>query len=288
MAGTRLQIVGAFALFALLAAPVAWHLTRVERVHLPLSRIQKLSWQTSRFGGPEQFQVEVYSFGPSSRRSSLGSSSSNVAYFTRHLQLSAQDRETLHASVRSGPQATDDALEALVPTLDKRFRVFLMCDEDVATGLTPFLTVGKYCHAWSFQCQVETGDTMHVAIEKLMQSHVYPQLGDKKSGERDRAAKTARRALQYRLRFSLLKENPMTLWNEELRTLVDSYMGRFVQKAEAVADFTVETEVVHYARLAKEIKPSAEETAAFYIDADDLKHVRAGLCDDKQETGQEG
>uniref|UniRef100_A0AAV1TMT6 GPI transamidase component PIG-S n=1 Tax=Peronospora matthiolae TaxID=2874970 RepID=A0AAV1TMT6_9STRA len=291
MAGTRLQIVGAFALFALLAAPVAWHLTRVQRVDLPLSRIQQLSWQTSRFGGPDRFQVHVYSLSSSPTISSLASSSSKIEYITRNLQLDAQNIETLQAAARSGLQATDDALETLVPTLDKRFRVFLLCDDDMAMGSLPFLTVGKYRHAWTLQCQVETGDALHRAIEKLVQSHVYAQLDDKKSGREDGTTMTARRALQYRLRFSLLKENPTTLWNEELRTLVDLYMGRFVQKVGAVASFAVETEVIHYARLAKEIKPSSDEKEGFYIDADDLKHFKsandyldASVLDDREQV----
>ncbi|KAE9037087.1 hypothetical protein PR002_g6743 [Phytophthora rubi] len=267
MAGTRLQIVGAFVLFALLAAPVAWHLTQVERVDLPVSRIQQLSWAASRFGGPGTFQVDINSLRPGS--SALPSSAPNVEYKTHTLELNAEQRQTLDQAVQSGLQATDDALQTLVDSQHKRFSVFLLCDEKAAAS-APVLTVGKQRHAWSSQCQVTTGDAVHSAIDALVDRHVYPQ----KSEKRDIDTRTARRALHYRLQFSLLKENPTTPWNENLQTLVDRYLGKFVQKVGAVANFTVETQVVHYARLAKEVTPSADGTK-FYLNAEDLKQFKS-------------
>lgn len=276
MAGTRLQIVGAFVLFALLAAPVAWHLTQLERVDLPVSRIQQLSWQTSRFGGSDRFQVDIYSLSSSSVSSSLlPSSASNVVYSTHNLDLNAEQKETLQDAVKAGLQATDDALETLITTQHKRVSVFLLCNEQAADS-APVLTVGKYRHAWSSQCQVTQGDAVHSAIEKLMQRYVYPQV-DESSVKQDMETKIARRALHYRLQFSLLKENPETPWKENLQTLVDQYLGRFVQKVGAVANFTVETQVVQYARLAKEVTSSADGTE-FYLNADDLKHVSDVWC----------
>lgn len=154
MAGTRLQIVGAFVLFALLAAPVAWHLTQVERVDLPVSRIQQLSWDASRFGGTDPFQVDIYSVRSGS--SAPPSSAPNVVYKTHNLELTIEQKKTLEKSAQLGPQATDDALQTLVNTQHKRFSVFLLCDEKAA-GSAPVLTVGKHRHAWSSQCQVTKG-----------------------------------------------------------------------------------------------------------------------------------
>ncbi|OWY91329.1 hypothetical protein PHMEG_00040132 [Phytophthora megakarya] len=96
--------------------------------------------------------------------------------------------------------------------------------------------------------------------------------------------KMARRALHYRLQFSLLKENPVTPWNEDLQTLVDLYLGRFVQKVGVLANFTVETQVVQYARLAKDVTPSADGTE-FYINADDLKHRNISVARDQCDDG---
>ncbi|GMF15423.1 unnamed protein product [Phytophthora lilii] len=271
MAGTRLQIVGAFVLFALLAAPVAWHLTQVERVELPVSRIQQLSWAASRFGGQSRFQVDVYSFGALAP-SSLPSSAPNVVYATHKLPLTEEQNQQLKRAVDAGLQATDDALETLQPS-NTRFSVFLLCDE---TAAAPVLTVGKYRHAWSQQCQVTKGDAVHLAMERLMQRHVYPSPEEKTAKTQSAEMKNARRALHYRLQFSLLMENPATPWSENMRTIVDRYLGRFVQKVGAVANFTVETQVVQYARLAKEVTPSADGTE-FYVNAEDLKQVHA-LC----------
>ncbi|KAG1689697.1 hypothetical protein DVH05_002054 [Phytophthora capsici] len=268
MAGTRLQIVGAFVLFALLAAPVAWHLTQVERVDLPVARIQQLSWSASRFGGSERFHVDIYSFG-SKTSSALSSSASNIAYSTNNLQLTVEQKKALQNAVELGLQETDNALEKLVSTPHTRFSVFLLCDDAAAS--TPVLTVGKYRHAWSTLCKVTKGDVLHSAIEKLMQDHVYPSTV---KNHQNAETTMARRALQYRLQFLLLKENPLTPWREDLRVLVDQYLGRFVQKVGVLANFTVETQVVQYARLAKEVEQSADGKE-FYINADDLKHFKS-------------
>ncbi|KAL4110970.1 hypothetical protein PRIC1_002654 [Phytophthora ramorum] len=272
MAGTRLQIVGAFVVFALLAAPVAWHLTQVERVDLPVQRIQRLSWEKSRFGGPDEFLVDIYSFGSGSS-STPPSSAPNVAYSTQQLQLNEEQKNELQVAVETGLQATDDALETLLTVHQKRFSVFLLCDEKAATSAA-VLTVGKHRHAWTSQCQVTKGDTVHSAIERLVQRHVYPQEQEKSVNKQQVEAKTARRSLNYRLQFSLLKENPVTPWTEDLPALVDQYVGRFVLKVGAVANFTVETQVVQYARLAKEITPSADGTE-FYLSAEDLKQFKS-------------
>ncbi|CAI5740269.1 unnamed protein product [Peronospora destructor] len=275
MAGTRLQIVGAFVLFTLLITPVAWHLTQVKRMDLPVSRIHQLSWQASRFGSPDPFQVDIYSRSspnPAISLFSLPSSTSSVVYVTHNLKLNAQQKEMLQKSVELGLQATDDALKTLTkPTMGKHFSVFLLCDEETADSF-PLLMVGKYRHAWSWECQMAKGDAVHSAIEKLMQSHVYPLVDT--SVKQDVKTKSARRALNYRLRFYLLKENPVTPWKENLQTVVDQYLGRLVQRMEAVANFKVETQVVQYARLAKEITPSADGSE-FYINAEDLKHFKS-------------
>ncbi|CAI5725800.1 unnamed protein product [Peronospora destructor] len=275
MAGTRLQIVGAFVLFTLIITPVAWHLTQVKRMDLPVSRIHQLSWQASRFGSPDPFQVDIYSLSspsPAISLFSLPSSASSVVYVTHNLKINAQQKEMLQKSVELGLQATDDALKTLnKPTMDKHFSVFLLCDEETA-GSFPLLTVGQYRHAWSWQCQLAKGDAVHSAIEKLMQSHVYPLVDT--SVKQDVKTKSARRALNYRLRFYLLKENPVTPWKEDLQTVVDQYLGRFVQRVGAVANFKVETQVVQYAKLAKEVTPSADGSE-FYINAEDLKHFKS-------------
>ncbi|KAI9907107.1 hypothetical protein PsorP6_003939 [Peronosclerospora sorghi] len=51
-------------------------------------------------------------------------------------------------------------------------------------------------------------------------------------------------------------------------------MGRFIEKVGAIATFTLETQVVQYARLAKEVTPSADGKS-YYINTDDLKHLQS-------------
>ncbi|RLN94076.1 hypothetical protein BBJ28_00019114 [Nothophytophthora sp. Chile5] len=278
MAGTRLQIVGSFVLFALLASPVAWILTQVERVPLPVERIQQLSWNASRFAGPDKFEVTIYSQDPSNKAGwSLPSSAAHVVYKRETLDLDASQSAALNRALSESLQATDDALETLVPTeqeRQRRFNVFLLCNQDATDS--PLLVVGKHRHAWSSQCAVSQGDAVHAAIERLAQRHLFPSSSSPSDQQQTAPTETraARMALRYRLQFSLLKENPTTPWNVNLATLVERYMGALIQKLGAVADFTVETQVTQYARLAKEVTPSVDGTE-FYLNAADLKQFKS-------------
>ncbi|TDH73944.1 hypothetical protein CCR75_006837 [Bremia lactucae] len=272
MAGTRLQIVGAFVLFVLLAAPVAWHLTLVKRVDLPYLRIQQLSWDASRFGVPDKFEVDVYSLGSEASLSALSSSASTIVYVPRSIQLNAEQEHLLQEAYKSGLQATDDVLKTLVTRDSKRFSLVLVCNENAAISAS-VLAVGKYRHAWSPQCQVSEGDGVHLAMERLLQRYVYPAK-DTQNYNSSTGVKLARRALHYRLQFSLLKENPVTEWKEDLQTLVTQYLGQFIRKVGVLAKFTIETQVIQYAKVANEVTPNANETE-FYIYADDLKHFKS-------------
>ncbi|KAG7396967.1 hypothetical protein PHYBOEH_001480 [Phytophthora boehmeriae] len=268
MAGTRLQIVGAFVLFAALAAPLAWHLTQVERVPLPVERIQMLSWSSSRFSGPVTFEVTLLSLQSDTINKSPTSNIPNVGYSTQYVQSASQLQLALKKS--DGLHDTDDVLKSFLPDQKHQsFSIFLLCDDDAIN--TPILTVGKYRHAWSSACHVTEGDAVHSAIEKVIQNHVYPQL---LSVSKTEDTKIARRALHYRLQFSVLKENPSTEWEVEVETLVQQYMGKMLHKIGAVANFTVETQVVQYARLAKEVTSNADGTE-FYLNAEELKQFKS-------------
>ncbi|KAL7679374.1 putative phosphatidylinositol-glycan biosynthesis class S protein [Plasmopara halstedii] len=272
MAGTRLQIVGTFVLFVLLAAPVAWLLTQVERVELPVSRIQQLSWAASRFKTPpDTFYVDIYSFGSVSSPPP-SSSITSIVYVPHSMHLSTEQKQMLQFGLNNGPQATDDALKTLVTQDSKHFSIFLIGDENAASA-SPILTVGKYRHAWSLDSQLLEGGAVHIALEKLIRTHVYPQ-DDMERDNQNTKSQLARRALRYRLQFSLLKENPLTPWNENLQMLVDMYLSHFVRKVGALANFTVETQVIQYARLAKEVTSNSDGTE-FHINANDLKHFKS-------------
>ncbi|KAI9916921.1 hypothetical protein PsorP6_017131 [Peronosclerospora sorghi] len=129
------------------------------------------------------------------------------------------------------------------------------------------------CSYTKEKCQVGKGDELSSAIENLMAKHVYPN-ESKKRGKQPRDTRIARIARRCRLQFLLLMENPVTVWKDKLQTVVDLYIGRFIEKVGAIATFTLETQVEQYARLAKEVTPSADGKS-YYINADDLKHVSA-------------
>lgn len=280
MAGTRLHVVVAFVLFALAAAPLAWKFTQIERVDLPVERIQRLSWSQSRFAQPETFAIAILRLeeddgadtsttagqlqGAALRSSAAG----RVAYAAEEkVRITAAQRVELRNA--KSPQQVDDLLARILSSrpASTEFSVVLLCDTTSALAKDA-LVVGKYRHAWSSQCALSQNTKLFHAVEKLVQQHVFPV-----ETAETFTTKRARTALKYRLQFVLLKENPQLPWQWEFATaLFPKFLQRFVEKVSVVANFSVESEVFHYARLAKEIH-AGDDGQSFYIKADDLKQV---------------
>lgn len=292
MVATRLHIVASFVLFALAAAPFAWRFTQIERVELPEDRIRALSWQQSRFAQPEKFSVAIYSLvddvadnsnGNSQERTLpsavLTSTAERIEYASVE-SIRVSETQRLELQQAQSLQQVDDALARILQPHAKsssQFSVVLLCGGDASASTIPTaatgavangkdaLVVGKYRHAWSSQCSLATNTKLFHAVEKLTQQHVFPL--------DTMAAKKARTALKYRLQFSLLKDDPQLQWQWSFTThLFPRYLHRFVKKLGVLADFTVETEVVQYARLAKEIQTS-DDGKRFFVKASDLKQV---------------
>lgn len=233
MAGTRLQIVGAFVAFVLLLSPLAWQLTSVERVALPVDRIRQLSWADSQFAAPPKRHVELYVVngdlsGAQGLLSSLQSAQTRIAYSLQSVLLTDQDWGWLETA-----QDVDTALKTVVSQDAKRFKVFLLCGQDVAkqaaraTGLAsnPVLVVGQFRHAWSTQCSQAQQPALAKAIEALAKLHVFATA--EASGS---TFKRARAAVNYRVQLSLLKESPALTWQWDMSTLVPTYLSPFLDK----------------------------------------------------------
>uniref|UniRef100_K3XB52 GPI transamidase component PIG-S n=1 Tax=Globisporangium ultimum (strain ATCC 200006 / CBS 805.95 / DAOM BR144) TaxID=431595 RepID=K3XB52_GLOUD len=284
MVATRLQIVASFVLFTLAAAPFAWRFTQIERVELPEERIRALNWSQSRFAQPETFAVAIYALvddteasGASEERERelsstvLASSADRIQYASvASVRVSKAQRQGLQTA--QNVQQVDDTLARILPPYVQsgaQFSIVLLCHDTKATDKDKdTLVVGKYRHAWSSQCSLSPNTKLFHAVERLTQQHVFPTASVV-------ATKKARTALKYRLQFSLLKEGPELQWQWEFSTrLFPRYLQVFVKKVGVLATFTVETEVVHYARLAKEIQ-SSDDGKAFYVRANDLKQFKS-------------
>ncbi|KAF1333268.1 Gpi transamidase, partial [Globisporangium splendens] len=284
MVATRLQIVASFVLFALAAAPFAWQFTQIERVELPESRIRALNWSQSRFAQPETFSVAIYALVDDAEASGASEarekalSSTVIASSTERIQYASAESIRVSKAQRQGLQAAqsahqvDDALARILqPHVQSgtQFSIVLLCGDTRTIGKEKdALVVGKYRHAWSWQCSLSPNTKLFHAVERLAQQHVFPTTSVV-------TTKKARTALKYRLRFSLLKEGPELQWQWDFSMrLFPRYLQAFVKKVGVLATFTVETEVVHYARLAKEIQTS-DDGKSFYVKANDLKQFKS-------------
>lgn len=283
MAGTRLHVVVSFVLFALAVAPFAWRFTQIERVELPVARIRRLSFQDSRFAQREVFVIAVLALDPDATLATqalavgAGDNDARVTFTpVEPLETTlAQRHALLHAA---SLQELDDLLASLAPA--DRFSVLLLCSAAPSVAIAAAgtdgnaLVVGRHRHAWSTQCTLSPGSPLARAVETLALDHVFPLTASRESAAGKRAARTA---VRYRLQFSLLKESAALAWRWRFaHELFPRFLRRFVAKVSVLANFTVESEVVHYARLAKEIHASADG-ASFHVKADDLKQVSGSV-----------
>lgn len=283
MAGTRLHVVVAFVLFALAAAPLAWKFTQIERVELPVERIQRLSWSQSRFAQSETFAVAIVRLEDDDadtasgqlQTAALASSAAERIKYSAVETIRVTTTQRVELRNAKSPQQVDDLLAQVLSArpASTQFSVVLLCDAS-STLAKDALLVGKYRHAWSSQCALSQNTKLFHAVEKLVQQHVLPvETADTFTTKR------ARTALKYRLQFALLKENPQLPWQWEFATaLFPRYLQKFVEKVSVLANFIVESEVFHYARLAKEIHAS-DDGQSFYVKADDLKQVLHCVCE---------
>ncbi|TMW68872.1 hypothetical protein Poli38472_001028 [Pythium oligandrum] len=269
MAGTKLQIVSGFVLFALLVAPFAYQLTQVERVELPASRIHALSWENSRFATPSRHVVQLWLVDSAADAASdVRSASSRIQYQVNKLSLSAADREALRGAASA--DQVDETLLRVLPTTND-FSVVFLCDPTALKDAQDdaLAVVGKHRHAFSRACS-PSDKAVFAAIEHLVQTHVFPK--ERPPTERD--TRRARVAVRYRLQFTLLKEHADQAWTWDFEALQQRYLAPVLEKLHSIADFSVEHQVVHFARLAKDIHRNAEGNYS-YINADDLKGFKS-------------
>ncbi|KAJ0395948.1 hypothetical protein P43SY_003308 [Pythium insidiosum] len=286
MAGSKLQIVTCFVVFAALVAPFAWQLTRltrVERVDLPVDRIHALSWEDSRVGRIDRHSVQLV-FVSDGEQASHADESSALATALSSMRVSVADQRqqkplapsrALRDALRSRKdEQVDDALhqqQRSVARGDETFTVFFIC-EDVSEPVASTVVVGQYRHAWAYGC---VGGDRHAAVpvlRRLLSEHVFRV--PPTTHEQTRDTRRARVADKYRLQFTLLQERADTPWTWDFDAWQRRYVAPLLQKVGSLAEFTVEHQVVHFARLAQEIH--WDDAGKFhFVQADDLRHFKS-------------
>ncbi|GLE01861.1 hypothetical protein PINS_up010699 [Pythium insidiosum] len=285
MAGSKLQIVTCFVVFAALVAPFAWRLTQVERVELPVDRIHALSWRDSRVGrldDSHRIELVLLSDARDGERDRVASSlatalsSDRVTVTTRPTQSLAPS-SAVRDALRSGDLARiDDALrQQHAATRDAAFSIFVVCEDvSMAPAGPSLVTVGQYRHAWTYGC---AGGDRHAALptlRRLVAEHLFPVRPPATTDESTRDTRRARVADKYRLQFTLLKERADSSWRWDFDAWQRRYVAPLLQKVGSLAEFSVEHQVVHYARLAQEIHWD-DASKTHFVTADDLRHFKS-------------
>lgn len=228
MAGTRVAVVASFVLFVLLAAPLAWQLTRVERASLPAERIHRLASVLSPSNNASQedattpLSIAVYARGSAVVELPQ---TAGVAYERRRLMANP----AAFPADEAQRQQVDDRLRDVVgrSTSPAAMSIVLLCPDEKTDGDEAPLVVGKHRHAWANECDLKRGSALFRAVERLVRDHLtYSE----RLANRGDDGGMARLALQYRLQFTLLKEDPSTPWTWNFSELSARYLQPLMRK----------------------------------------------------------
>lgn len=247
MAGTRLWIMIAIALPLVLLAPFTYNLTKVYRSPLPIEDIQTLNAASVSFDIPIHFWYRT-----SERMKQIQHWMKAMPEFENHPD--AQLNYILHHKLMDIASSSDDAhdmdemLHALkvntsedASDVEAEYTFFFDCDDSTKMTENTKWIMGKYRHAWTRHCD-DRSTLVH--LQRLFLDHLFP------SPDHIRAETTF--APKYRLTFSLLNENPhehVAYWT--FPHIAERYLNGFLGKLSILADFTVDSQILHYANLSR-------------------------------------
>nr|CCA17797.1 conserved hypothetical protein [Albugo laibachii Nc14] len=268
MAGTRLEIVASFIAFALVLAPFAWNIIQVDRVEITHDRIESLyrRWiDSNSTQNMTQSIVIVYSNeahlqSDTNARTSMTAHNNNKIQWlfqkgTKEFDKEPIPREAIHQHheeiARSAPINS--------------FHVFFLCAEK-STDLSLYVGTGRY--AWTDSCSMQENGALLQAVNRLVLEHVqFDAVVDVKSTHR------ARRSDRYRIDFTLLKQDGTDTWQWVLEELITQHLDPVLSKMTALADFTIEQHVFHFANIMRDVTPRFDGRY-HVIDSDDLKKFK--------------
>ncbi|OQR80991.1 hypothetical protein THRCLA_11899 [Thraustotheca clavata] len=262
MAGTRLMLLLSMLVpLLLLIAPFAYRLTLVPRAPLPLNAIAALD--------------------VAALDTALSSKLSNSQYLTLWSSspttfdvLSSVQKHSALFSIGAN-ENLDAALLNLVQKegLQDTFVVFLLC---TTNEIAP-VTLGIHRHGWTEAC----------SLTKQVQEEIYQIISSMKN------VPSIRTTLKYRWSFTFMNELPGMennyVWENQMKLQALEYIEPLVDLLTPLAKFTVESEMVHYAALAKTYHYD-DESKEYYVTADDLQQFKSAndyatvsLLDDREQ-----
>ncbi|KAG9412030.1 hypothetical protein AC1031_017664 [Aphanomyces cochlioides] len=259
MAGTRLAILASVLVPILLIAPYAYKLLLVPRSPLPFEAIHVLDLAAST----EHLRASLRATETLAILQGKHHASIEFAILPKikKIQVSSKD-----ISVQDGSNDDAEIDRALYKQLqDLKLAdqaVFVLLCRDNADGDASAIKLGAYRHAWTFACRVSTEQ------QQILLDTLFPSFD----------ASDIKPALKYRWSFSILNEVPHNAslaeaWSNVLDSAM-SWIEPFAHTlSTTLADVTLESQLVHYAKLAKTYRQDAQGNQ--YVTPDDLQQFKS-------------
>ncbi|KDO28859.1 hypothetical protein SPRG_05730 [Saprolegnia parasitica CBS 223.65] len=245
MAGTRLILLVSMLLPLLVViAPIAYHLTRVPRAALPLEAIAALDVAS--------LEAALQAKLRDAERVTLWTSRAFATVPNAQLRVDALPAvvsDDLDRQLLSAVQAAN---------LGGEIVVFVLCR---GTDSSAPITMGSYRHGWTDACELSLSAQSEL-LHRVFRSYREPSI---------------RVALKYRWSFSLLNEVPSwesASWAAHVSDVAMAYVEPLVAKLSALASFTLESQALHYARLAPDYGYD-KATQTHFVTASDLQQFKS-------------
>ncbi|EQC32027.1 hypothetical protein SDRG_10226 [Saprolegnia diclina VS20] len=245
MAGTRLALLVSMLIpLVVFIAPIAYHLTRVPRAALPLEAIAALDVAS--------LEAALQTKLRNAERITLWAGRAFATAPNAQLRvdaLPALDSHDVDRQLLSAVQAANLAGEMVV---------FVLCrSKDNSAPIT----MGSYRHGWTDACELSLSAQSEL-LQRVFRGHRDPSI---------------RVALKYRWSLSLLSEVPSwesASWAAHVSEVAMAYVEPLAAKLSALASFTLESQALHYARLAPDYGYD-EATQTHFVTASDLQQFKS-------------
>lgn len=233
MAGTRLAIVISFVVPILLLTPVALYFTGVDRSELPFHSIDALDTVDDFHAS---IQVVLLSTSSEEDRNSDSVSEKvkqlispdsfsinttvNVIHMTE--ELDRIDQLVRHSDATTIDTQLNHFGQQNIDGFTQSYVFFIICDLKQVKA-NQLWTIGEFRHGWIEHCNMEELETPLKQLKEIVQTNILPSPQDLKA--------EAKIALNYRLSFSLLNENPAEYaarW--DFPDIAHHFLHSFVQK----------------------------------------------------------
>ncbi|KAL0491820.1 GPI-anchor transamidase subunit S [Acrasis kona] len=252
----RFWVAISMAIFIICNAPIWWNTTGAYQTNLPHEKIENAADQYLETG----MDISTCSLSLKIRVLLVGFSEETTIYGQNILTISPEKQSAVSNVINNNVaiQQVDDELNSLVGS-NARGLYHLI----VNNGPVSRLHIGKYRHLWVNLPQDRVQEAVGVvqfAYQTLSLNSIMQQ-------------PQVKTALDYRLTFSLLNQDPTTnLIQWDFPSLEKRFLNPILNKLKPLAEFKVDSQVLHYGNLPA--KPVYNTNSNRYeINAEDMQYL---------------